>query len=927
MLYNLANDQLAALLDIGCSETLDYKFQEYVDRMEVNDTLEIVDTVGIQGSNFKFTGAKIQRLSALVYQDVKFGRDFIEDLLAEYQNLTPEEKCEYTDLEPENDEYKRNLSDVLYAQEGDAGNIFRLPTQPLVLGERLLLTGQLVLTNDFLSDSDKLLFCVQNKATFTAHSLQKVDNNNQDLTHCFEESNPRPERTSTDLFLTNTDDNKPLSGCAEDEWKLLKANPGLSICKKVRDFDFDHDTVTYTFEVTNCGNVDLENVCVTDYLLSSDAAESWIYNKRLSSQCGSIDDSGPYAPKVDLLKSGDSYTFDADLKNASDYRDLETGIIRNVAEATGFYKTNDGQHEEVGPVTSEEVFPTAWAFPNPRIVPNPCIKIFKSVKSANFECDELVYELSIVNCGNVALSDIHVTDSIVGEAKDTSGCCESSCSPPPAHSGKRHSLTLEDDHIPSRLEPGECVPVFATLKNASCAMDCNGLIHNEASVSACYHPSRAQNSSQNFLSTDRIVTPWGWPRNHYPKYKRCGCPHNNPCLPSCGLHHKGNSYPYPVVHHTSRTEQCWVDLSQCVVKCTAPFENDPLLRDDASCVFGGLGYWNNTLTRQMCYTLEVKNTGCKTIAGRNILVVHRFGPRSCIGKVCVRIVDDFYNTAKGCYNFDVENSRGFWIVPNDLKPGKCAKLTFCAMKDPSCADGCKECLAHSACVVTCRACSITKSEVGRMVAKMLPVPLSSGVDDHEDNEDNDNMTTEPIYVRNQNACSGGGGDKQKSKKKRKVCKPKGRSVKVNAFGGYATLNLLSEMKSEDEEAQIELVKPPVHGSLEFLPGSYVKYKHSGNRNGDRDSFTYRLVKHQCEPSDLATITIQIGDESNNDGRRLNHGHALKPNGGKRKKTKREQCKDVTNWTVVLGSMIIILMFLVLFGIAYSSSTNDSQTKK
>jgi uncharacterized repeat protein (TIGR01451 family) len=154
------------------------------------------------------------------------------------------------------------------------------------------------------------------------------------------------------------------------------------------------DPLTYTFAVTNTGNVTLTDVTLTDLLP------------------GIAISGGP----IGLLLPGatDSVTFTASY--ALTQADLDAARVVNQATATGTYTTPGG------PGTVSDLSGTTLTDDTPTEVvldPSPEIRLVKTVGTASLPDpaqvgDELSYAFTVTNTGNVTLADVTISDSLPG---------------------------------------------------------------------------------------------------------------------------------------------------------------------------------------------------------------------------------------------------------------------------------------------------------------------------------------------------------------------------------------------------------------------------------------------------------------------------------------------------------------------------------
>ena len=188
----------------------------------------------------------------------------------------------------------------------------------------------------------------------------------------------------------------------------LAADPRIALVKSVTDKAFDTDgtpqageTVTYSFEISNPGNVTLDAVRLSDALVGLDKAV-----------CGAL---GSLAP-------ADTTTCTAVYKLKQS--DIDNGKVDNTATAKGTPPVGD-------PVESTDSKSVALAA-------DPQIKLVKSIADATFGDDKtpqagetVEYSFAISNPGNVTLKAVELSDALVGMSGAT---CDNVSSLAPASS-------------------------------------------------------------------------------------------------------------------------------------------------------------------------------------------------------------------------------------------------------------------------------------------------------------------------------------------------------------------------------------------------------------------------------------------------------------------------------------------------------------
>ena len=160
------------------------------------------------------------------------------------------------------------------------------------------------------------------------------------------------------------------------ELTVIEISPKLELTKTVEPSESKAgNTVTYTFTVKNTGNVDLNNVVVTDPMFE----ENWSH-------------------AVGFLGLGEkknvtqSYTIP---------KDNEAGTITNTATATGSYKEHDAEATATADLTIIEE--------------RPAIELIKTVEPSEAKAhQEVTYKFVVKNIGDAALNNVVVTDPMFG---------------------------------------------------------------------------------------------------------------------------------------------------------------------------------------------------------------------------------------------------------------------------------------------------------------------------------------------------------------------------------------------------------------------------------------------------------------------------------------------------------------------------------
>ncbi|MGI6325981.1 MAG: DUF7507 domain-containing protein [Saccharofermentanales bacterium] len=179
----------------------------------------------------------------------------------------------------------------------------------------------------------------------------------------------------------------------DDHTEGLQQGPAIEIDKTGTFNDENNDgfadvgeTITYTFTVTNTGNVSLSNVTVTDPLVSNiayvsgdsnnngvlDVGEVWTYTGSYAVTQANIDAGSVYNTATVTAKKGD-----IEVKDTDDHTEgLQQGPAIEIDKTGTFNDENNDGFADVG--------------------------------------ETITYTFTVTNTGNVSLSNVTVTDSIAG---------------------------------------------------------------------------------------------------------------------------------------------------------------------------------------------------------------------------------------------------------------------------------------------------------------------------------------------------------------------------------------------------------------------------------------------------------------------------------------------------------------------------------
>ncbi len=170
-------------------------------------------------------------------------------------------------------------------------------------------------------------------------------------------------------------DTTPPEDTDDEEVPAQEANPAINLVKKadLKVYKLG-ETITYTFEVTNNGNVTLNNVKVTDPMFPD----------------GIKLDKTTLAPGEVAIGSASYTTTQADVDN---------GKVINTATATG--TPPDGQTPPED--TDDETVPGEEQ--------KPAIDLLKTADKTSYKLGDIItYTFKVTNTGNVTLSQVTVTD-------------------------------------------------------------------------------------------------------------------------------------------------------------------------------------------------------------------------------------------------------------------------------------------------------------------------------------------------------------------------------------------------------------------------------------------------------------------------------------------------------------------------------------
>lgn len=222
------------------------------------------------------------------------------------------------------------------------------------------------------------------------------------------------------------------SATSETRTPVTKASPALTLVKSVDKAELvAGETLTYSFVITNTGNVPLNDVGVNETAFSGSGQKPTV--------------SCPAAASA--LKPGDQVTCTATYQVTQE--DVDRGSVENTATAHGTPPGKD-------PVTSD---PSTAKVPED---PKPGISMIKSADKTELVAGQTVtYSFAVKNTGNVTLKDVHINEG------DFTG------------SGAKPQASCPD--AASSLAPGQQVTCTATYQVTQADVD-RGSVDNTATA-------------------------------------------------------------------------------------------------------------------------------------------------------------------------------------------------------------------------------------------------------------------------------------------------------------------------------------------------------------------------------------------------------------------------------------------------------------
>ena len=198
------------------------------------------------------------------------------------------------------------------------------------------------------------------------------------------------------------------------------------------------DTASYTFVVTNEGNVTLEGVTLSDNRIDD-----------ASVACGTTEADLVDDNSIGDLAVGESRTCTADYTVTQD--DIDAGSVSNIATASGIDVTPDANEAEgTGTETLD-------------LVADPELTVEKSADraSVNLIGEVITYTIVATNSGNVTLSDVTVADAMLADLACTPGAGVSG----PIPDGETDPVIENGTYIVSPGESVECTGTYTTTED------------------------------------------------------------------------------------------------------------------------------------------------------------------------------------------------------------------------------------------------------------------------------------------------------------------------------------------------------------------------------------------------------------------------------------------------------------------------------
>ncbi len=249
------------------------------------------------------------------------------------------------------------------------------------------------------ADGDERLDVTETWTLTAAYTLTQADLNAGGLENTVTVNATDPEDTPV---MDQSDDGDDSDGNTENDPTVFEFEraPELTVIKSVSAFTgvAPGDTVTFTINATNTGNVDLTNLSVTDELSRADATV--------------ITGVTPVPVSVpDTLSPTEVATWT--LTHTLTQDDINAGGLRNTATVTanppdGIDPIEDQSADDDPTDGNDEDDPTEFD-----IVPTPGLEVIKTLDAIGANVGETaVFTIAARNSGNVTLTDVAVADTL-----------------------------------------------------------------------------------------------------------------------------------------------------------------------------------------------------------------------------------------------------------------------------------------------------------------------------------------------------------------------------------------------------------------------------------------------------------------------------------------------------------------------------------
>ncbi|WP_197429304.1 DUF7507 domain-containing protein [Winogradskyella endarachnes] len=258
-----------------------------------------------------------------------------------------------------------------------------------------------ILTGNVLSNDNDIEGDIQTVISTSVISTQGVVVNINANTGEFSYT-PNAGYTGTDSFIYSLSDNGTPNALDEATvYITLDGVAGLSIVKTatsaVTDCVTAEDEVTYTFTVTNTGDVLINSITITDDLLGGDITSSL-------SLVGDDNNDSVLDPTETWVFTAPNYTITQ--------ADVDAGHITNNVTASGL------EPDGTTTVQANDTYIIDANNTEVTLCSDGGINIVKAASTATAGCvgegDEITYSFTVTNSGNVSINTITITDDLLG---------------------------------------------------------------------------------------------------------------------------------------------------------------------------------------------------------------------------------------------------------------------------------------------------------------------------------------------------------------------------------------------------------------------------------------------------------------------------------------------------------------------------------